>query len=102
MNKTTGRGRLRIIGRKQGAQAVREALAAHGQALLPMLELIENAQATVDELAGEAARALIEQLLVLSAQEIAGAKHQGRAGGSVGWHGMQRGRIALAERKLRV
>jgi transposase-like protein len=102
MKKTTGTGRLQIIRRKQGAQAVREALAGHGQALLPMLELIENAQATIDELAGEAARALIEQLLMLSAQELAGAKHQGRAGGAVGWHGMQHGRIALAERKLRV
>ena len=32
MNKATGKGRLHIIRRKQGAQAVREALAAHGQA----------------------------------------------------------------------
>jgi transposase-like protein len=102
MSKTTGKGRLHIVQRKQGVQAVREALAAHGQALLPMLELIENAQATVDELMGDAARALIEQLLVLSAQEVAGQKHQGRAGGTVGWHGMQHGRIALAERNLRV
>jgi len=43
-----------------------------------------------------------EQLLQLSAQELAGAKHQGRAGGDIGWHGMQHGRIVLAERKLRV
>lgn len=102
MNKSTAKGRLRIIRRQQGAQAVREALAAHGQALLPMLELIEHAQATIDELMGEAARALIEQLLQLSAQEVAGVKHQGRAGGVVGWHGMQHGRIVLAERKLRI
>ncbi|MGH8078343.1 MAG: IS256 family transposase [Lysobacter sp.] len=102
MSKTTGTGRLHIIRRKQGAQAVREALAAHGQALLPMLELIEHAQVTIDELMGEAARALIEQLLQLSAQEVAGVKHQGRAGGAIGWHGMQHGRIALAERKLRI
>jgi transposase-like protein len=102
VDKSTGKGRLRIIRRKQGAQAVREALAAHGQALLPMLELIEHAQVTIDELMGEAARALIEQLLQLSAQEVAGVKHQGRAGGAMGWHGMQPGRITLAERKLRV
>jgi putative transposase len=102
MDETTGKGRLHIVRRKQGAQAVREALAAHGRALLPMLELIEHAQVTIDELMGEAARALIEQLLQLSAQEVAGAKHQGRAGGAIGWHGMQHGRIVLAERKLRV
>jgi transposase-like protein len=102
MNKTTGKGRQQIIRRKQGVQAVREALAAHGQALLPMLQLIEHAQATVDELMADAARALIEQLLLLSAQEVAGEKHQGRAGGAIGWHGKQPGRIVLAERKLRV
>lgn len=102
MGKTTGKGRLHITGRKQSAQAVREALAAHGQALLPMLELIEHAQATVDELMADAARALIEQLLLLSAQEVAGEKHQGRVGGLIGWHGKQHGRIVLAERQLRV
>jgi transposase-like protein len=75
-------------------------VANHGQALLPMLELIDNAQATIDELMGDAARALVEQLLVLSAEEVAGPKRQGRAGGAIGWHGMQRGRIALAERGL--
>jgi len=100
MSKTTGKGKLQIVRRAQGVQAVRQALAAHGQALLPMLELIEHAQATVDELISDAARVLIEQLLQLSAQEVAGVKHQGRAGGPIGWHGMQCGRIVLAERKL--
>jgi hypothetical protein len=67
MSKTTGKGKLQIVRRAQGVQAVRQALAAHGQALLPMLELIEHAQATVDELISDAARVLIEQLLQLSA-----------------------------------
>src|SRR5262245_12780614 len=102
MSKNTGTGRLHIIRGKKGAQAVGEALAAHGQALLLMLELIEPAQVTIDEWMGEAARALIEQLLQLSAQEVAGVKHQGRAAVAIGWHGMQHGRIALAERKLRI
>ena len=50
----------------------------------------------------ETAVALVEQLLVLSAGELAGAMQRGRDGGPVLWHGAQRGVIALAERQLRV
>ena len=89
-------------GSDRAGEQLRAALAGQGQALLPMLELIENAQASIDELMNDAARSLIEQLLVLSAQERAGAKCQGRAGGEIGWHGTQRGRIELAERGLTV
>jgi hypothetical protein len=59
-------------------------------------------QASIDELMHDAAVAVIEQLLVLSAQELAGAKQRGRDGGLVLWHGAQRGVVALAERQLRV
>lgn len=58
--------------------AQRTQVAGQGQALLPMLELLENAQASIDELMNEAARAFIEQLLVVSAQEVAGTKLRGR------------------------
>ena len=59
MDKGTAKGKLRVVDRNGCAQAVQEALAGHGQALLPMLELIDNAQATIDELMHDAARALI-------------------------------------------
>jgi transposase-like protein len=65
-----------------------------------MLDLIENASTSIDELMSEAARGFVEQLLVLSAQEVAGAKHSGRRMGDVLWHGSQPGRVVLAERKL--
>jgi transposase-like protein len=81
---------------------IKRVLAGSGQALLPMLELLEGAQASIDELMHETAVALVEQLLVLSAQELAGAKQRGRDGGPVLWHGAQRGVVALAERQLRV
>ena len=99
-NRKTSKG-LQVV-RKADRGAIGQWLAGNGQALLPMLELIDNAQATIDELMHEAARGLIEQLLVLSAQELAGAKQRGRAGGPVVWHGSQTGRISLAERKLQV
>lgn len=100
-DEATGTRRLHIIRRRQGEQTVREALVAQRQVLLPMLELIEPAQARDDESMGETARP-IEHLRVRSAQEVAGVEHEGRAGGAMGWHGMQHGRIALAERKLRM
>lgn len=92
---------LKVVHHNDRAQ-IKRVLASSGQALLPMLELLEGAQASIDELMHETAVALVEQLLVLSAQELAGAKQRGRAGGPVLWHGAQRGVVALAERQLRV
>ena len=92
---------LEVVHRNDRAQ-IKRVLAGSGQALLPMLELLEGAQASIDELMHDTATALIEQLLVLSAQELAGAKQRGREGGPVLWHGAQGGVVALAERQLRV
>ena len=92
---------LKVVHHNDRAQ-IKRVLAGRGQALLPMLELLEGAQASIDELMHETAVALVEQLLVLSAQELAGAKQRGRDGGPVLWHGAQRGVVALAERQLRV
>ena len=92
---------LRVVHRNDQA-AVRRWVQGSGQALLPMLELLENAQASIDELMNEAARAVVEELLLASASKIAGDKHRGKAGGPVQWHGSQDGFIQLAERKLRL
>ena len=92
---------LKVVHRNDRAQ-IKRVLASSGQALLPMLELLEGAQSSIDELMHETAVAVVEQLLVLSAQELAGAKQRGREGGAVLWHGAQRGVIAMAERQLRV
>ncbi len=100
---TAGRKpRLALVGQDDVASAVRAAFADQGQVLLPMLELIESARTSIDELMSEAARGFVEQLLVLSAQEVAGRKHPGRRLGEVLWHGSQPGRVVLAERKLAV
>ena len=65
-----------------------------------MLDLREGAQASIGELMNEAAIGMAEQLLVLSGQEVAGAKCRGRTGGTLLWHGVQQGRIQLAARQL--
>ena len=100
-NKGAQQARLTVITPKEEG-ILRGYFAEQGQVLLPMLELIEDARASVDELMAEAARGFVERLLELSAQEVAGAKHPGSAQGEVRWHGSQMGRIVLAERKLRV
>ena len=92
---------LKVVHRNDRAQ-IKRVLGASGQALLPMLELLEGAKASIDELMHDSAVALVEQLLVLSAQELAGAKQRGRADGAVLWHGAQRGVVSLAERQLHV
>jgi putative transposase len=87
---------------KKDTQGWANLLAKNGQALLPMLELIEQSQAAVDELIDVAGRAMIEALLRLSAEGVAGPPHPGKKGGVIGWHGREQGTICLKERKLRV
>ena len=88
---------------RKDSRALAQFLSGEGQALLPMLKLIEQAEMAVDELIDVAGRATIEAVLTLSAQELAGPKHSGKkTGGNIGWHGQQDGVVSLAERKLRV
>ncbi len=84
------------------SKSLAEALSRNGQLLLPMLKLIEDARMAVDQAIDISGRATIEALLMLSAQELAGEKHPGKAAGDIRWHGSQNGVVHLAERHLRV
>jgi transposase-like protein len=91
------------IADRKDSRALAQFLSSEGQALLPMLELIEQAEMAVDELIDVAGRATVEAVLTLSAQELAGSKHPGkRTDGNIGWHGRQAGVVSLAERRLRI
>lgn len=86
-----------------GQRKLAEFLVRNGQALLPMLELIEQSRMAIDELIDVMGRASVEAVLDLSAREVAGAPQQGKAReGDVVWHGRQMGRVCMKERKLRV
>jgi putative transposase len=87
---------------KKDTQALVQFLTKNGQALLPMVELIEQSQLAVDQLIDVLGRASIEAVLRLSAEGIAGPPHPGKKGGAIGWHGSETGTVALSERKLRV
>ncbi|GIU75895.1 MAG: IS256 family transposase [Bryobacteraceae bacterium] len=88
---------------KGNERKLAEFLVRHGQALLPMLELIEQSRLAIDELIEVMGRASVEAVLELSAREVAGAPQQGKARlEDVVWHGRQPGRVFLKERQLRV
>jgi putative transposase len=95
------KGSYQIVDRSNSEEWTR-VLQQNGQFLLPMLQLIEEAKMAVDEAIDVSGRATIQALLLLSAQELAGKKHPGKAGGEVRWHGTQGGVVHLAERKLKV
>ncbi len=87
---------------KTGSRKLTEFLCREGQFLLPMVELITGAEMALDELIEVTGRAAIEAVLTLSAQDVAGPKHPGKAAGAVTWYGRQPTTVPLAERKLRV
>ena len=72
------------------------------EAALPLLSMIGQAQLSIDDLLGQLSRQFIEQLLVLSAQSVAGVPHKGRHTGEVRWHGSQGGVVNLGHSKLHV
>ena len=76
--------------------------ATNPDAALPLLSMIGQAQLSIEDLLGHLSRQFIEQLLVLSAQSVAGAQHKGRHTGDVRWHGSQGGVVNLGKTKLRV
>jgi len=90
------------IADKTDSRKLTEFLCQEGQFLLPMVELITGAEMAVDELIEVTGRAAIEAVLTLSAQDVAGPKHPGKAAGTITWYGRQQTTIPLSERKLRV
>jgi len=90
------------IADKTDSKKLTEFLCKEGQFLLPMVELITEAEMAVDELIEVTGRAAIEAVLTLSAQQVAGPKHPGKEAGEITWYGRQRTTIPLSERKLRV
>jgi len=87
---------------KTAAASIEQFAKSNGQLLLPLIELITEARIAVDEVIGSVGRKTIETILMLSAEQIAGAQTPGKASGDIRWHGSQKGRVALADRQLKV
>ena len=96
--------RYQIVGRqgRRNEEALNRFTQAGGQFLLPLVELVEQARLAVDDVIHELGRKTIETILDLSAQEVAGPRAPGRAGGDIRWHGAQPGRVKLRDRQMQV
>ena len=55
-------------------RSVKEMFANGGQLVLPILSLVTEARAQLEDVLGEVNREILESILLASAQEIAGAK----------------------------
>jgi transposase-like protein len=95
------RREYQIVGRK-GSAALRQFLAKEGAALVPMVTLLEQGQLAVEELVGQLGKAMLEAVLAISAEQVAGPPHPGRPGGAIRRHGEQGGVVALGGQKVRV
>jgi transposase-like protein len=87
---------------RESASVIQQFCQTNGQILLPIVEMIESASEVVNTVIHEIGRQTIELLLVLSAEQVAGARTQGKASGDIRWHGSQGGRVALTDRKVEV
>lgn len=84
------------------SRALSDFLVRNGQLFLPMVKLIEDSRAAIDQVIDVTGRAVIEAILEASAIELAGPKTPGKRSSEVRHHGSQDGIVHLAERKLRV
>jgi hypothetical protein len=70
-----------------------------GQLILPLLDLLENAQCALEDLIDVMGRATIETVLRMSAAAIAGPRQQGKKSDrDIVYHGTQKGGVAQNER----
>lgn len=87
---------------KTATASIEQFARSNGQLLLPLLELITQARVAVDEVISSIGRKTIEAILSLSAEQVAGEPTPGKASGDIRWYGSQNGRVALADRQLKV
>jgi transposase-like protein len=87
---------------KQDEKNVKAFFAANGQALLPMVELIEQSRLAVDDLIEVAGRVVIETVLQMSVENLTGPPHPGKRAGQAVRYGSQAGTVFLSNRKLKV
>jgi putative transposase len=87
---------------QESAAVIEEFCQANGQILLPIVNLIQNASHVVETVIYEIGHQTLEQILVLSAEQVAGVRTPGKASGEIRHHGSQPGRVQLADRKVKV
>ena len=87
---------------KESAAVIEQFCKANGQILLPIVDMIQSASQVVDGVVHEIGVKTLELILALSAEQVAGPRTPGKASGEIRHYGSQRGRVQLADRKVRV
>lgn len=87
---------------RESASVIQQFCQANGQILLPIVEMIQSASEVVTTVIHELGRQTLETILLLSAEQVAGAKTPGKASGDIRWYGSQPGHVPLADRKVEV
>ena len=89
-------------GTEEASRALATLFEAHPEAMTPLLNIVVEAKVTLEAFIDVVGRSCLEAVLQLSAAEMAGPPHQGKAGGEVLWHGTQAGVVTLPTQKVRV
>jgi putative transposase len=87
---------------KESAAVIEQFCQANGQILLPIVDMIQSASQLVDSVVHEIGVKTLELILALSAEQVAGPRTPGKPSGEIRHYGSQRGRVQLADRKVRV
>jgi transposase-like protein len=87
---------------RESATVIEQFCQANGQILLPILDLIQSASQAVETVIHEIGHQILEQILVLSAEQVAGVRTPGKPSGEIRHHGSQPGCVQLADRKVKV
>ena len=87
---------------KKARELLGEMMGQHSEELMPLLGLVQELRVTLDDVFEVVGRVCVERVLELSAEQVAGGRHQGKAGGEIGWHGTQEGVVTLSTEKIRV
>ena len=87
---------------RESTAVIEQFCQANGQILLPIVNLIQNASQVVETVIHEVGHQMLEQILLLSAEQVAGARTPGKASGDIRHHGSQPGCVQLADRKVKV
>jgi putative transposase len=86
----------------KSASIIQQFCQSNGQILLPLVEKIQSASDMVNSVIHELSLKTLETILILSAEQVAGARTPGKASGGIRWHGSQQGSVSLADRKVKV
>ena len=87
---------------RESAIVIEQFCQSNGQILLPIVNLIESASQVVETVLHEIQVHSLEAILVLSAEQLAGARTPGKVSGDIRHHGSQAGRVQLADRKIKL